>query len=154
MSNWVKLDLEQPVHEHVLAQSEGATIEIAVSPYTIPDAVRGFYDRELERFVIQFRYLDDEPYDTQEIAESVWVRVGKYTERLHGIEIDVDSLTISGVRLNVKAPTLVDTAVDTLARQHPISQVNYDLTRGAIREHSAELFALMPTPGPFTEATC
>ena len=74
-----------------------------ISPYDIPNGVRGTYDEELERFVVEFRYMVDEKYRCLGNDEGVCIRLGKHSSRIVGIEVDVDRLRTSRATVAVEA---------------------------------------------------
>src|SRR5437870_9940540 len=101
MSEWVKLDTTQlnpETHENI----RGVDITVVMSTYDVPEAVRGNYDESLKRFVIEFRYIGDEPYTCREQADNIALRIGKNSGRLYGIEVNVDAIRATAVSLRVK----------------------------------------------------
>lgn len=81
---------------------EEVDIGILISPYDIPDGIRGGYDEHLKRFVVEFRYMVDEEYRREDGDDGVSIRLGKHSSRIVGIEIDVDRLRASGVTVAVE----------------------------------------------------
>jgi hypothetical protein len=97
---WLELDpsaYEMPEERSV----KGVTFHVFVSPYDLPEAIRGVYDGVRKLFLIQFRYLNDEPADRHHVAPHVVVSLGRTSHRLHGIEVDVDSLRAEQVCLKI-----------------------------------------------------
>ena len=69
MNTWL------PVQEREFDKSnskthDGITIQVSLSPYDIPEAVRGFREANTPWFVIEFRYISSEPTRTQELDQN------------------------------------------------------------------------------------
>jgi hypothetical protein len=60
MSAWIAID-NRSVDVINKKIREGVTVEASVSPYDIPSAVRGYMRVEDGWFVIEYKYLSDEP---------------------------------------------------------------------------------------------
>lgn len=73
-----------------VASDDPVDIRILTSPYDIPDWVRSGYDDDLGRFVVEFRYMLDEDYRIFDVGDGVRVRLGKHSNRIVGVEVDVD----------------------------------------------------------------
>lgn len=103
MSEWVRLNAEKlnmPKRQAV----RGADITVRMSPYDVPEAVRGYYDEELKRFVIEFRYIGDEPFRQKQKGEHITLRMGRHSGRLYGIEVDVGAMKAQRVSGNDPSP--------------------------------------------------
>lgn len=72
-----------------VASDDAIDIRILTSPYDIPDGVRGGYDDDPDRFVVEFRYMLDEEYRIVDIGDGVRIRLGKHSSRIVGVEADV-----------------------------------------------------------------
>lgn len=152
MPNWLQLDpqrlsqtedQERKGWERLVPDREGVNVEISLSPYDIPEAARGRYDEEHHRFVIEFKYIEDEPWKRISENEAIHFRVGKNSGRLYGIEIDIDKASADPEsRLNV-LPTVVGNAMVRLQREKPnqAREGNYRLANQVIEEYQNELFA-------------
>jgi hypothetical protein len=70
-----------------------------MSPYDVPQALRGRYDKAAKRFVIEFRYLGDEDTRDESGGEHVVLRLGRNSGRIYGIVLDVDAMKASWVQL-------------------------------------------------------
>ena len=60
MSDWIELEagkFEKPAVECL----KGVTVQVFMSPFDIPRAVRGRFDQSISRFAIEFEYIDSEP---------------------------------------------------------------------------------------------
>ena len=109
-----------------------------MSPYDVPEAVRGYYDDELQRFVIEFRYINnDEPVKKQR-KENLTLRIGRHSNRLYGIEVDVQAIrgnTVSVSPFPQISGSVID-AIDSLSNSD-----NYDIARDAIEQNQDAIFA-------------
>ncbi len=150
---WIRLDpskLEKPERSIV---GDHIEVQVFMSPYDVPEAVGGQYDAQIKRFVIEFKYLDDEKYNKVSQAEHLAVRIGKNSGRLLGIELDVDALKAQAVGLKIITPKVVERmaieAVDHLAKSgNEPRMANYRIAREIIAGHGERLFdeALATTP--------
>lgn len=94
--SWIRV-----IPGNYVALGDAIEVGILISPYDIPDGVRGGYDGDLKRFVVEFRYMVDEEYRSLDIDDGVCVRLGKHSSRIVGVEVDVDLLHISQVTIAV-----------------------------------------------------
>ncbi len=142
MSEWIELEpssLGRNEHDQI----DGVEIIVGLSPYDVPEAVRGGYDKDIGRFVIEFRYLDDgeeRVSDAQE--EDVVLLVGEHSKRLYAIHVDVDRLKAEKVGLKVLIPE-VDEAIDKLGRKPQYSGrlSHYEVAKDVISQNSEKLLA-------------
>ena len=96
-------------------QSDGVEIVVGLSPFDIPEGVRGHFDDARERFVIELKYMDtSERRLPQKLNQSVTVFVGENSHRLYEIELDVDKLGAESVQLS-----LVQKAIDSAVTNVP-----------------------------------
>src|SRR5712692_7577708 len=79
--------------------------DLLVSPYDVPEAIRGQYIREKRCFVIEFKYISTEATYEKPKMENVKVRVGRNSGRLYAIELDVQALQATSVELRIKIAT-------------------------------------------------
>ncbi len=140
MSNWITVnqtDINLPEEERTGC---GVDVRVFVSPYDVPSAIRGGYDKTIQRFGIQFKYLTpDEDLIEKTHAKYIEFRVGKESNRLHKILIDVHSLTADHVQLTVLS--VVETAIDRLANAplRPQRRGNYIAAKRAIEQNQGLL---------------
>jgi hypothetical protein len=143
MKNWIKVDtfdLNQGKDETI----RGAKIKVFLSPYDVPDAVSGNYDKEIARFVIAFHYVSDEPYFRETLDDTISVRLGKKSQRVLAIEVNVDALKAKRLQLEVNTIDLVTGALDKLANRAPsnwTAQRRFGITKDIINRNRANLFA-------------
>ncbi len=50
--SWIRV-----IPGNYVALGDAIEVGILISPYDIPDGVRGGYDGDLKRFVVEFRYI-------------------------------------------------------------------------------------------------
>lgn len=120
MNTWHYLDTSKFMKPE--ADSErGVRVELSLSPYDVPEAVRGYFSEDIRRFVIEFRYIQDEPWERREAGEHVTLRVGKGSQRLYGIEVDVETLSADSVTLAIESAkdAINSLAADTKSRHVP-----------------------------------
>lgn len=97
---WQHIDpTEFPQTHPTETEIRGVTVSVGLSPYDIPDAVRGGYDSSIEAFLIEFRYIGTEPWVRKKAQDHLHLRVGKHTKRLYGIEIDTAAVGAQRVEL-------------------------------------------------------
>jgi hypothetical protein len=140
MSDWLTLNpaaLNKARHEQI----RGVEVQVLLSPYDVPEAVRGYYDRHIRRFVIEFRYISgDESLIPDAQDEHITLKIGRNSHRLYRIEIDVDRLKAPAVAL--KLVHAVDQAIDRLVQRSRRSprEGNYEVAKEVILERGNELF--------------
>lgn len=83
------------------AMVRGVNVTLVVSPYDVPEAFRGDYSPDRKRFRIEFRYISDEPTNTEKVDEHVCFEIGRKSGRLYAIEIDVDRFGAEKVEVRV-----------------------------------------------------
>jgi hypothetical protein len=165
MRNWVMVRPGEARKSKGPSGNEtGKRVKVTVhfSPYDKPLAVRGRYDEDRKRFLVEFQYIADEDVDRQECGDYSLI-LGRNSGRLYGIEIDVDRLQASRVELMA---TTSERALDRLisdvkatskdrhgivwgnhlemregAWPNPRRQGNYELAREAVRQHKHEIFS-------------
>ena len=115
----------------------GVKVNLYLSPYDIPDAVSGDYDKATKRFVIQFKYLGDEPKESQALDKNISLRVGKNSHRIYEIAVDVGALDVEVVALEVKS------AIDKFEASYAKSQSkeSYRMAREILTSRKNEIFA-------------
>jgi len=107
-----------------------------MSPYDIPQAVRGEFDEDRKRFVIEFRYISPEETASRQIDEHVILHVGENSGRLCGIEADVEAMNVNAVLLRI------DRAAEESI--NPRLKPNYDVAKKIITEKARELWQRVP----------
>ena|SRR2546422_937721 len=120
----------------------GVRLNIFVSPYDVPDAVRGYYDPSLSRFVVEFRYMTEEKWSPKAQDQFVTLRIGRESKRLLGIEIDLRGPSAQTVSLRLHVPQLVEQAIERLSKEPhaPSREDNYRIAKDVITSCRKELF--------------
>lgn len=138
MANWREIDTEKlETADH--KKSGDVRINLMLSPYDIPRAIRGEYDAALKRFVIRFLYIGDEPTERREADRFLAMRLGKKSGRIYGIEVDTDSLKSQQVHLDVALQQAVSDAVKRLSAESSVLRRNYEVVRKVISAQAQEL---------------
>lgn len=135
---WLTLD-QQNLSNAQTENIRGIQINLFVSPYDVPTAVRGRYDESLKKFLIEFKYIADEPL-RKETHGHLALRVGKRSGRLYAIEVDVYSLNADSVSLRLVVPKLINDAIESLAGTRENRASNYDIARQVISGRGEQLF--------------
>jgi hypothetical protein len=147
MSNWIRVDPRQLRHPQPRQETHrGINLTFHVSPYDIPEAVRGYYDSVRNVCVIQFRYLDApvparDPVRQGEVA----FYLDKQGQRILSVEIPKSNLSKAApeqIFLNLQS------AVTEMAKKRPEPRnfENYDFANEVLSEKQECLFR------DFTEA--
>ena len=147
MTDWILLDsdaLNAPSHKNVGEVS----VSTQLSPHDVPIAIRGGAVGNKcgdKLFVIEFRYLDDEPWRLESRTDGIHVRVGKHSGRLYGIEIDPSIVQPGRFEFRHDVKKAVDSAIDELAgirsrRRGRAAINNFRVAKAAIASVSESLF--------------
>src|SRR2546426_6163555 len=140
-SRWLALSPEKLASDNQ-QKLRGVQLNILVSPYDVPDAVRGYYDPSLGRFVVEFRYMTDEKWSQKTQDQFVTLRIGRESKRLLGIEIDLNGLSAQTLSLRLHVPQLVEQAIERLSKEPhaPSREDNYRIAKDVITSRRKELF--------------
>jgi hypothetical protein len=117
-------------------------VKLFVSPYDVPDAVRGYFDLAANRFVIEFKYIGNEDWKLQPVDQHLAVRVGVNSGRLYGILLDPAVIRVGHVAVPVAAEQEIRRTLDQLAERPKDSRrrENYLLARDIVSTEKQELF--------------
>ncbi|MDZ4406180.1 hypothetical protein [Prosthecobacter sp.] len=74
-------------------------LEVSLSPYDIPQAYRGYYCTDRRRFVVEFKYITEEPTFEKRMEDHLVAVLGKKSGRLYALVIDVDGLGAETVKV-------------------------------------------------------
>jgi hypothetical protein len=132
MADWMLVDLNdinKPLEERDPSAS-GVSLQLFVSPYDVPQAVQGKYETAIKRFIIDFKYVNsaEEEFVKKPGNANIEFIVGKESNRLYGISVDVDAIGATQVNLNVSA------AIDSLATNTPRRMGNYTAAKRALQQ--------------------
>lgn len=149
-ASWIKVDREK-LNEPRQETIAGVNVTVYFLPSEMPSAVRGIYDADKRRFAIEFSYLTgneeqaillDAQVDRGEIA----VYVGSESNRVQRLELDVDSMQVGQIDLNVKKKLAFEKAeqvLDEFAEKKPTSRrrrvSNFRAVRQALVQNHGEL---------------
>jgi hypothetical protein len=98
---WISLDPEE-IDSTEQEARKGVHLEFSLSPYDIPEGVRGYYCDDAKRFIIEFKYMTEEPVMERKLSEHVSVREGRNSGRLHDVLIDVDALNVDRITTAIR----------------------------------------------------
>lgn len=103
MNTWLKLDQRSLNAPKVTSSSSGVRLEVSLSPFDVPEAVRGFAsNEEVGWFKIEFRYADSEDPVRKEVSETMVIEEGKGSGRLQAILVNVKKLNVGQVELDLQ----------------------------------------------------
>ena len=142
MSDWISLD-PSAFQRNECSQVDGVEIIVGLSPYDVPEKVRGYFNDEIGRFVIEFQYLGNEEERVADHEDKhVKLLIGNHSNRLYEIHIDVEKLAVREVGLKLLLPE-VDEAIGKLASKLPYSnrKRHYELAKDVISENREKLLA-------------
>lgn len=132
---WIELDptdLDQP--EDVLL--DGVPVTLSASPNEVPHGIRGYFDQRLKRFVIEFRYIGEEPWRrVPDPARHVSFRLGRNSRRLYALEVDLNAAKERWVALVVQAIEEQKKELRNAWRR------NYDIASNLVQERAPQLLA-------------
>lgn len=143
---WIRVDT------HVLSKEttkeiRGVKVKVSVSPYDIPQLVRGYRDQESNFFVVEFKYMAEEPLKSIQKNPHIEMEVGANSGRIHKIKVDVVGLDCRAVELEVDKD--LSGSICQLGA-HPRLQERYKLTKDIIASYRQTLFPAAREP----EAIC
>jgi hypothetical protein len=82
---------------------------IAVGPWSMPREVQGRFDSKLSRFILEFRYSDDEPASKRPyISQGIEITAGRDTRKILKIAMPVDVANGGKVDLSALHRKLID----------------------------------------------
>jgi len=121
MPDWITLDPDRLSSSEHTKDSSGVEVIVGLSPFDIPEKVRGQYDDKRERFVVEFAYLDESERKVQRVLDDhVTVSVGENSHRLYKVLIDTDSIGVQEVQLSLITEAFDRVVVDSESRQKKI----------------------------------
>lgn len=121
MTEWLRLGDIKELPEG--AREPDFVLGVVLSPYDVPDAVRGRRTDE-GRFRIEFRYIDGEEQGKPvKVGPHVTATEGKYSGRLLAMEIDVNAIGANSVGVSIatgvaeqRVKNTLDSAWDEVAK--------------------------------------
>lgn len=98
--DWFDIDAQALNDSEPSYLGHGVSVRVGMSPYDIPDGVRGYYDDSIGKFVIEFRYMtSEEPCEPVAQNATTTLMLGINSRRLYAIHVDVDSIGAQAVEL-------------------------------------------------------
>lgn len=82
--------------------SNGVRIRLIASPYDIPESVSAEYSENEQKLVISFEYLADETCERFRHNSYVEIEVGKRSDRIHKVIVDVNSIDAEEVAVAIE----------------------------------------------------
>ncbi len=136
MSDWISLDPELLSTVERTEEPGGVEVVIGLSPFDIPEKVRGGYNEKSNRFVIEFKYIDEsERHVPTKLDNHITVLAGENSNRLYEIQIDVDAIGARSVQLS-----LATEAIERVAnKSKPRKQKLYGMAKRIVESKESEL---------------
>lgn len=139
---WVELPSDKLLAPHT-ERINNVELRVFVSPHDMPRKVRGSFDNAKDRFVIEFRYLDDDHFTVPHISDDHVVKVftGAFSGRIGRIEVDVKKISAQAVSLKIDAIKAAENYLQKLALGQPLlsSRLNSQAARTALELSSSQL---------------
>jgi len=127
---WTRVPASQlPRFEEVHKSKGGVTVTFRASPFDVPEAFRGRFDEDEQVFVIEFRYLANEPLIRESHDPVVWAETGRNSGRLYRLGLDVKALKAQSVAVEVQAVSELKEAIECLITKHPTATTSYRAAR-------------------------
>jgi hypothetical protein len=140
MDGWIELDPEWLDRRRELnTTTDGVEVLVFVSPYDVPDAVRAHRDTPADYFVIEFRYIQEEPWSRHPCNRMVALRTGSHSGRLLGLEIDLRRARNNSVVTGQDALRVAVAAIDSQLLSH---RHNFSLATQILKLKASDLIAL------------
>lgn len=137
VADWIEVDesrYNQMKKHYSGVDSRSVLIEMALSPYDVPSLVRGDYDDDSKKFVIDFKYIDSEDTTDMLLDEHVTAFVGSGSGRIYSLLIDTEALGASSVSLKIVEETVHKDAENALHKM-VIDQAGGILSRSTSGSH-------------------
>jgi hypothetical protein len=132
-SKWIEVD-PGSVNPPKTEKLDGVEVTVLMSPYDVPQALRGRYDETKKRFAIEFRYLGEEDTRDEVYGEHVVLQLGENSGRLYGIVLDVDAMKASWVQLVLLALKEREAGL-----RRPLRHENYVLAGQLLQQNEPRL---------------
>lgn len=102
LGEWIKVDATSLPADDVEV-AEGVEIRVGLSPYDIPEAVRGNVDPNTGTFTIELKYLSErhEPTEMTRLDDSVSFETGVLSQSLHKIHVNLMSIGCENVTVKL-----------------------------------------------------
>ena len=141
---WVEADVASKLPPRD-EEFRGVHIRVFVSPYNIPEAVRGYGISEPKRFRVEFRYPEQDRSYIPVKHGPLELHVGKSSGRLCKIDVDVAALNVDTVSLELLQAAVASQLEALKQKQEFESQKarrdNLDAVRAALDTTGDRVFA-------------
>ncbi|MDL1948850.1 hypothetical protein FBQ97_03440 [Acidobacteria bacterium ACD] len=132
---WIELASEGSGSERVKVKD--ISVILRISPYDIPDAVRGLYHQDSGRLQIELRYIGEEPTKKVALANGAELVLGKHSGRLYGLWLPVAPPGLeSNCEVNVRVERITTAAFASAEKGLPhgakLRNRNLELAKRAI----------------------
>jgi hypothetical protein len=136
LGEWIRLEsIESKTDER--SKVDDISVVFRVSPYDVPEAIRGSFDTNTRCLRIDLRYLADEPMKETQLDDGAVLHVGKNSGRLYGIELPPVPGGVGKCEVLFEIERLEKAIAD--ARPGFKRPRNLALAENAIRSHMVEL---------------
>lgn len=149
MPGWTQVDWDE-LNEPRTEEISGVEVTVFFSPYDMPEAVRGKYDEDDARFVVEFKYIGGkERLKFEKQDDCITLGVGRTSNRLYKILIDVEESDIKQVKVEVGqfASKMADKLLAYSRTHMPSSSgvtefpsSNYEAVSQVIQRHPERVF--------------
>jgi hypothetical protein len=143
MSNWISIDHRDINLTKSSENFKGIKVNIYVSPYDIPEALRGYYDTGIDKFIIEFYYISDESVKRNKQSDHITLEIGKNSNRIYKIIIDVKSIKANTIDLNL-IPKKVESAIDQFVNSiepRERKNENYKIAKDLLSKKKDEIYS-------------
>ncbi|OGP48322.1 MAG: hypothetical protein A3K30_03255 [Deltaproteobacteria bacterium RBG_13_51_10] len=127
--SWINIEQSKFATEFNSKKDKRVEFRVFVSPYDIPEAVRGFMDQDKKRFVIEFRYISDESVIEKKIDDNVNIFIGNNSKRVYSIE--VDSQALHADQISLKLISAIEATRKYLSDKEKLN-ANIDITKNIV----------------------
>jgi len=141
-TEWLQVDT-QDLNKEVTKTIRDVRVKVSLSPYDVPQMVRGFRETDSDFFVIELKYLTDEPIKAVQAKNApIELGVGVNSGRIYRIKVDVVKLGCTAVGLEFVERDVLG-AIEGLGASPPFNRLpeRYKLTRDVISSYGDRLFS-------------
>lgn len=138
-SEWIVVD---PGELDLKAGStlRGIDIVVFVSPYDLPQGVRGYYSNDKKRFVIEFDYIGQEDTTSAKDGENVSFVLGRVSRRLYSVIVDVNKLELDAVTLKLHVTNAIDKLGSRPEAGKALGRESYKLAKEVVARKGTQIF--------------
>jgi len=131
---WIPVTEPLPLEKR---QLEGMKVDVLLSPYDVPEAVRGFIRKDHKVFLIEFKYISQEDTIERPQSEHVKLRVGRNSGRLYAIELDLQKFGANHVQLRLEVAEALKNVLTHLVKEpvSPMRATNYKMAKKVVENH-------------------